>query len=301
VQEKGKSMKAIAGPPTNVQTFSWQWQDRPVEIVYETYGRGVPVLLLPAFSTVSTRQEMAGIAQKLASQFQVIVPDFPGFGSSSRPKLDYNPDLLSRFLQDFCNYLNSSPMNVVAAGHASGYAMQLGASQPGIWSKIVLVAPTWRGPLPTMGAKPEVAKAVREVVRSPILGQFLYFLNTQPAFLKLMYRRHVFNDPTHLTQDFIRQKWEVTHQNGARFAPAAFVTGNLDPVTTRTDFLAWFQPLPAPTMVIIPEQAPPKSLAEMEAIAELPKVETLRLSGSLGLHEEYAQKVGEAIARFLAN
>ncbi|PSB04032.1 alpha/beta fold hydrolase [Merismopedia glauca] len=296
-------MQAIAShptPPTNVQTFSWQWQDRLVEVVYETFGRGLPVLLLPAFSTVSTRQEMAGIAQKLASQFQVIIPDFPGFGASSRPKLDYNPDLLSQFLRDFCNYLGSEPINVVSAGHASGYAMQLGSSQPGIWSTIILVAPTWRGPLPTMGAKPEVAKVVRDVVRSPILGQFLYFLNTQPSFLKLMYSRHVFNDPSHLTDDFIQQKWQVTHQNGARYAPAAFVTGNLDPARSREEFLAWFQPLPAPTMVIIPEQAPPKSLAEMETIAELPGVESVRLSGSLGLHEEYAQEVGEAIAQFLS-
>jgi pimeloyl-ACP methyl ester carboxylesterase len=294
-------MQAIANSSfnTKVQTFSWQYQNQPVEVVYETFGTGIPVLLLPAFSTVSTRQEMAGIAQVLASQFQVIIPDFPGFGASDRLKLDYSPSLFEHFLRYFRKYLGLETINVVTAGHASGYAMQLASKESGVWSKIALVAPTWRGPLPTMGAKPEIAKLVRDVVRSPILGQFLYFLNTQPSFLKLMYRRHVFNDPTHLTDDFIQQKWQVTHQNGARYAPAAFVTGNLDPARTRAEFLAWFQPLPAPIMVIIPEQAPPKSLAEMEAIAALPGVESVRFSGSLGLHEEYAQQVGEAIAQFM--
>jgi len=39
---------------------------------------------------------------------------------------------------------------VVAAGPL-GYVMHLAAGLPQAWSRVVLVAPTWRGPLPTMG------------------------------------------------------------------------------------------------------------------------------------------------------
>jgi len=56
------------------QKFLWNYEGQ-WKIVYETLGKGPPVLLLPAFSTVSTRAEMRGVAEKLASQFQVIAVD----------------------------------------------------------------------------------------------------------------------------------------------------------------------------------------------------------------------------------
>jgi hypothetical protein len=52
-------------------------------------------------------------------------------------------------------------------------------------------------------------------------------------------------------------------------------------------------------MVVIGEQAPPKSKAEMEALAELPAVQVKRLPGTLGMHEEYATEIAAAITPFL--
>jgi hypothetical protein len=136
-------------------------------------------------------------------------------------------------------------------------------------------------------------------MRSPLLGQALYKLNTVPSFLSLMYRRHVYTNMEKLTPEFIQQKYQITQRPGARFAPAAFVTGALDPAHSRTDFLHNFQSLSVPLLLVISEQAPSGSKAEMEAIAELPNVQTHRLPGSLGLHEEYAAEVGAIALPFL--
>jgi pimeloyl-ACP methyl ester carboxylesterase len=258
------------------------------------------MLLLPAFSTVSTREEMRGLAEQLAPRFQVLAIDWLGFGQSARPGLDYQRSLYHQLLQDFVREVFDAPVAVVAAGHAAGYVMQWAAQNPLVWSKIVLVAPTWRGPLPTMGAPASVAEIVRGLVRSPLIGQALYKLNTTPSFLTWMYRRHVYADATKLTPEFIDRKHQITQQPGARFAPAAFVTGALDPATNREEFLAWFQGLSVPVMVVIGEQAPPKSRAEMEALAELPAVQVNRLPGTLGMHEECAAEVAEAALSFLS-
>lgn len=282
-----------------VREFSWSWQGRPLKMVYETLGQGTPVLLLPAFSTVSTRGEMAELAKFLSPHFQAVVIDWIGFGASSRLPLDYRPELYQQLLKDFVNSTFETPIIVVAAGHAAGYAMQLAATQPQAFSKIVLVAPTWRGSLPTMGVNKQVAGTVRQAVRSPLLGQALYKVNTTPGFLRYMYGSHVYADKTRLTDDFIQQKWQITQQPGARFAPAAFVTGNLDPVQQRQDFLNWFQSLSIPVLVVIGEQSPPKSRAEMEALAHLPGVQARTLPGSLGLHEEYASQLAEVVLSFL--
>jgi pimeloyl-ACP methyl ester carboxylesterase len=281
----------------SAQTYEWHYAGQVYTITYEVRGQGAPVLLLPAFSTVSTREEMRGIAEELASEFQVYALDWLGFGESARPKLDYRRELFHQLLQDFVQATFTEPIAVVAAGHAAGYVMRIAQQQP--WSRIVLVAPTWRGPLPTMGADPQVGAAVRGMVRSPLLGHFLYKLNTAPAFLKFMYQRHVYTDQSKLTPDFIQHKYEITQRSGARFAPVAFVTGNLDPAKDRAEFLSWFQALATPVMVIIGEQAPNGSKAEMEALADLPIVQIKRFSGSLGLHEEYASEIVKEVLPFL--
>ncbi|MEM6254403.1 MAG: alpha/beta hydrolase [Cyanobacteria bacterium P01_D01_bin.156] len=279
----------------SIATYSWQWQGQPITVTYETLGTGQPILLLPAFSTVSSRAELTTLASQLASHYQVTVLDWPGFGDSDRLRLAYQPSLYQQFLRDFVAAQFSQPIPVIAAGHAAGYVLAMADA----WSKIALVAPTWKGPLAVMGAPETMRSSVRELVRFPVVGSFLYWLNTRPGFLKWMYRRHVFVDETQLTPDYIDQRYQGTQKSGARYAPAAFVTGGLDPVSTREEFLAYFQSLTMPVMVIVGEQAPPSSKAEMEAVAALPQVQSVALPGTLGMAEEYGQDVAKTVLSFL--
>lgn len=289
-------MQSLGG---TVESYPWRYQDRIFVLRYETFGTGEPVLLLPAFSTVSTRQEMTRIAQVLASQFQVIALDWLGFGDSARPALRYDRALYCQLLQDFVRDRVEHPIAIIAAGHAAGYALHQAQTQPDSCTKLMLIAPTWKGPLRAMGAPRSVAAGVRNLVRSPLLGQMLYGLNTQPAFLKWMYQRHVYADTAKLTPNFIQHKHHITQQPGSRFAPAAFVTGGLDPMGDRAEWLQVGQSLTLPTKVILAEQAPPQSKAEMEALAALPQIQSQTLPGSLGLHEEYGTEVGAIAMAFL--
>lgn len=284
----------------SVQTYLWQWQGQTITVTYETLGEGEPVLLLPAFSTVSNRAELTDLAQGVATQFQVIALDWPGFGESDRLPLDYRASLYIQFLQDFITATFEVPVRIIAAGHAAGYVLHLAAQTSVTCRQLVLIAPTWRGPLSVMGTPAALRKGVRELVRSPLIGQALYALNTQPGFLKWMYRRHVFVDESRLTPQYIGRRYDSTQQPGARFAPAAFVTGGLDPVKSREEFLAYFEQLSCPVMVVVAEQAPSASKAEMEAMASLPNVLSTTLQGSLGLAEEYGTKVAEVVLPFLS-
>ncbi|WP_253188292.1 alpha/beta hydrolase [Leptolyngbya sp. 'hensonii'] len=270
-----------------MQTYRWNWKGKPVQITYEILGEGQPILLLPAFSTVSSRTEMRGLAELLATEYQVFALDWPGFGQSDRPALQYKPAFYQGFLRDFVQATFSAPVVVIAAGHAAGYVMKLAQQQPPLWSWVVLVAPTWRGPLPTaMGEHRRIYRSLQFLVNLPFVGQFLYLLNTFPGLLYLMYRRHVYASAKKVTRSLIWRKWQTTQRWGARFASVAFVTGALDPVRQRDDFMAYFQPLPVPVLVAIGEQTPPKSRREMEFLAHFSGAQVCRLPGSLGLHEE---------------
>ncbi|NEP54260.1 MAG: alpha/beta hydrolase [Moorea sp. SIO3C2] len=280
--------------------YNWNWQDKQYQVVYETIGAGNPVLLLPAFSTVSSRTEMKGIANLLATNYHVTVLDWLGFGESQCPPVDYNPVLFQQLLADFVNSVfNNSSIIVIAAGHASGYALKFAQDHPDSISKLILVAPTWKGPLRAMGLPDGVRNGVKNLVRSPWLGQSLYYLNTTPSFLRLMYKRHVYVDETKLTPEFIAQKHKITSKDGGRYAPAAFVTGAIDPVANREEFLQLLDSVAMPLLMILAENAPPKSKAEMIAMAELEQVQTVRLAGTLGISEEYHEAVTAVIEDFI--
>lgn len=283
---------------TSIHRYAWHWNNQTFSIAYDTIGQGCPILLLPAFSTVSSRSELQGIANRLAHRYQVTTLDWLGFGEADHPALEYNPVLFHQLLQDFVQDTFSQPIAIAAAGHAAGYALQL-AQQPQTCSKLVLMAPTWRGPLPTMGVNSFLRSLVCQLVRSPLLGQALYQANTTNWFLRLMYGRHVYVDQTRLTPEFIAHKRRITQQPGARFAPAAFVTGMLDPVNDRQTFLNLIHLVQVPILVLIAEQAPLSSKAEMCALISLPNVTAQTLPGTLGLYEEYSEQVADAMLSFL--
>ena len=278
--------------------YIWHYLGTEYQVVYETVGQGDPVLLLPALSTVSSRAEMKGIANLLAKRYRVTVLDWLGFGESPCPPVNYSPALLQQLLEDFVKSVFNRPVILIAAGHASGYALKLARDNRDLVSQVILVAPTWQGPLRVMGLPSGFRNGVKNLVRSPWLGQTLYYLNTTPSFLRLMYKRHVYTDETKLTPEFIAQKHQITDKNGARYAPAAFVTGALDPVTNREEFLHLLSSVSIPVSIVIAKDAPPKSKAEMEAMTES-KMPTVRLPGTLGIHEEYPEAVTEAIQSFL--
>jgi pimeloyl-ACP methyl ester carboxylesterase len=293
------SNKIHSGIGGKSDRHNWNFSGKQYQVIYETIGQGNPVLILPAFSTVSSRTEMKGIAQILANHYQVTVLDWLGFGESECPPVDYSPILFQQLLQDFVAAVFNSPIILIAAGHASGYAVKLAKDVPDIVSKLILIAPTWQGPLRVMGLPDEIRNGVKNLVRSPLLGQTLYYLNTTPSFLRLMYKRHVYVDETKLTPEFIAQKQQITSKKGARYAPAAFVTGAIDPVTKREEFLQLLSSISIPVLIILAENAPPKSKTEMEAMAELEQVQTVRLPGTLGIYEEFPEAVTEAMKKFL--
>jgi pimeloyl-ACP methyl ester carboxylesterase len=260
------------------------------------------VLLLPAFSTVSSREEMRPLAERLAAQgCRCTLVDWPGFGDSTRGRLSYGPRLYRHFLADFADAVTPKGVAVVAAGHAASYALALARDRPGVWSRAVLLAPTWRGPLPTaMGEHTKAYAWARRLVGAPVIGEALYRLNTLRPVIGLMYRRHVYSEASRVTPLFVAKKQDVARRPGARFGSAAFVTGQLDPVSDRAAFLALFDASPVPILVLCGDATPPRSKAEMVVLAGRSGIDLRWMPGALGLHEEGAQTIADTIIDFVS-
>ncbi len=288
-------------PKIRTRQIHWSWQGRELSLGVDEAGSGASVLLLPALSSISTRCEMHPLMKLLATRAHVIAPDWPGFGDQPRPPIAWTPEALSSFLDQFVHEEASALHGTVAAGHAASYALQLAAQKSDVLGRLVLVAPTWRGPLPTMaGGNRAFFSTIRRAVGLPIIGPVLYRLNVNPFVVRMMVAGHVYSDHRALSGEQERDKQLAIRASGARFGSAAFVTGALDRVDSREAFLDLARRAGQRILVAYGAETPPKSRAEMEALTTLTTVQVfVSPRGKLGIHEEYPAAIAPVVMEFL--
>ena len=257
-----------AVPPDHIV---WNWNGHAIRVGTDRLGMG-PTVLLPALSSISTRREMWLLQERLAPSFATVAIDWPGFGDEPRPAIQWRPNAYVAFLRYVLTEVVPQPFATVAVGHAASYALAAGATAPSSTGLLCLIAPTWRGPLPTiMGGKRRLGERVARVGDLPVLGPLLYRLNVNPPVVRMMARGHVYVDPDWLQGERLAQKLRVVRATGARHASIRFVTGMLDLITSRSDFLEAARRFKEPILVLYGAATPRRSKAEMQALSDSPK------------------------------
>jgi pimeloyl-ACP methyl ester carboxylesterase len=281
--------------------LEWNWRGETVRLGTDASGTGPQVLLLPALSSISTRHEMRPLQERLARRYSTLSVDWPGFGDAARPQVDWRPEAYSAFLSFLLREVIPRPHAIVAAGHAAGYVLKHAGDAP--QARLVLLAPTWRGPLPTaMGGQRPWFERLCRLVDLPVAGPAIYRLNVNPFVVRRMGAGHVYSDLAFLNEARLSEKLAVTRAPGARFASARFVTGRLDPLASRDEFLDLARRAAAPILVVYGAETPPRSRAEMEALAALPGIRSVRLPrGKLAVHEEFPDATADAVDAFLGD
>jgi len=286
----------------DTRTIEWNWRGKTIRLGVDASGSGPQVLLLPALSSISSRREMRALQERLAPRYSTLAVDWPGFGENARPPLDWTPEAYAAFLTFILSSIMARPHAIIAAGHAATYVLAHVADASPPKPRLVLIAPTWRGPLPTMlgGHRPFFDRLCR-LVDYPIGGPLIYWLNVNRFVVRYMGAGHVYADPAFLDGERLRQKLAVVRAPGARFASVRFVTGRLDPLASREAFLDLARRAATPILLLYGAGTPPKSRAEMEALAAVPGIRTVRLPrGKLSVHEEFLDATADAIGPFLA-
>lgn len=128
------------------------------------------------------------------------------------------------------------------------------------------------------------------------------YLVSSPKNIRMQYLTHVYSDADNVTPAVVESRTALTQRDGARFAPAAFLTGLLDPALTREEFLSMFAKLEGklPVLVLSTLKAPRRSRAEMEALEGAKGVtEFQKVSGALLPQEEFPKDVAASLTSFL--
>jgi pimeloyl-ACP methyl ester carboxylesterase len=285
------------------ERLTWHYDGATIELGADWSGQGPLVLLLPALSSISTRREMRPLQERLCASYRAVSIDWPGFGDRPRARHDGRPAIYLDFLSYLTDKVLPPVHTVIAAGHAATFTLLHACVHPGSFKQLVLVAPTWRGPLPTMmnGRRP-VFDHICRMVDLPVMGPLLYRLNVNRLVIRYMAAAHVYTYAAWLHGERLREKLAVIRPRGARFSSVRFVTGKLDPLATRTEFLDLARRSPVPMLMLYGAQTPSRSRSEMEALPSVPGIHSVMLPlGKLSVHEEFPDLVVEAIEPFLSD
>jgi pimeloyl-ACP methyl ester carboxylesterase len=203
--------------PGDQQGYRW----RGFDIAYTEAGdpEDPDLVLLHGINAAASNHEFHTVFETLAEEYHVIAPDLPGYGHSDRPPLLYSASLLTTFVRDFLDD-ESESATVVASSLTGAYA-SLVAGDTDI-EELVLVCPTDS----SMGGR-NVAR--RSLLRAPLLGEALFNLVVSKPSIRHFHEDHGYYDMDNLADEVVDYEWTSGHQPGARFAPASFVSGFLDP------------------------------------------------------------------------
>lgn len=203
--------------------YAW----RHGEVVFQRLGEGTPVVLLHAFGPGHSADEWRHVAELLAQDHQVFVPDLLGWGRSEKPSLAYDGELYIRLITDFLQDVVGGARTVlVAAGLPAAYAVQVAIDRPELVRALALVVPLGidRG-----DDEPDMKDAVvNRLLRLPVLGTSALNLFTSRSGIASYLRRDAFGNEELVDERAIDQHYRASHQPGAHNALAAYLSGYLN-------------------------------------------------------------------------
>ncbi|MFC7045470.1 alpha/beta fold hydrolase [Halobacteriaceae archaeon GCM10025711] len=218
-----RSLAATAGPlPPALAGREHTYRWRGFDVSYTEVGEpdAPDVLLLHGIHAAASAQEFDRIVDALAEDYHVVAPDLPGFGRSDRPAVTYTAELYRSFVADFAAEVTDRP-TVIASSLTGAYAVSAARQDPDLFDRLVLVCPT-----ANTGAR---RPGLRSLFRTPVVGTALFNLLTSKPSLRWFNGRDAYFSANGFDEATVDYQWRTAHQQNARFAPASFVGGFLDP------------------------------------------------------------------------
>ena len=284
-------LKARAGDLENpVPGVERAYRWRGIETTYTVAGdpNDPDLLLCHGVYTGASGYEFEPVFERLAENYHVYAVDLPGFGRSERPPLLYSPSLYAEFVRDFADDVTDEP--IVVASSLTGAFVAEAAGETDV-EHLVLICPTDE----TVPERPWL----RTLIRTPVLGTTLYNLLASKPSIRRFYDRDGYYDVDSLEPEEVAYTWDSAHQPGARYAPASFAAGTLDP---EFDLATELAALETPTTLVWGRDAELVPLRDGRDLAEAADLELVVIDYATQLpHAEHPAEFVEYLTAELVH
>jgi pimeloyl-ACP methyl ester carboxylesterase len=259
------------------------WSSPAGDVFSKVAGQGEPLLLVHGIHAAASAYEMRKIMPALAAEREVHALDLLGFGLSERPARRYAPELYIELLAGYLREVVGRPADIIASSLSAAYAIAVADRYPELTRRLTLICPTG---LEQRNSGPNPAqRLLRLAFAAPTLGPALFNgLASRASIRYYLTRRTYFNDD-YVTPEMIDAYYDTAHQPGARWAPAAFVCGELD-----HDVHAAWARLTQPVLIVWGRQARLAPAAHADAFIRLRPTAKLSIFERAGMlpHDEHA-------------
>jgi pimeloyl-ACP methyl ester carboxylesterase len=205
-----------------VRYYRWSGGD----LAYSVAGEGEPLLLVHGVYAGASSFEFRKNFQELSKSFRVYALDLLGCGMSGRPSRRYEPEDIAVQLEDFVREEIGDSAHLVASSLTAALVMPAAVRSPRLFKKLVLICPTGYGTLDRPSGR--LGDVIHGLFLAPVFGSSLYHAIVSRWGIRYYLGRMAYHDADLVTDELVEDYHKVSHQIGARYFPAAFVSGKLN-------------------------------------------------------------------------
>jgi len=206
--------------------FSWKHG----KIFYKESGignSGMPILLVHSIGAGVSSFMWRKNFDSLSQSFRVYALDLLGFGFSDKPPAaPYAADLYVELISDFIREVVGGRANVIASSLSASYVVLVADEHPELVNALILNAPAGYD---SHTSRPGMAGAAfYGLLQSPVLGTSFYNVMASERSIRDYAKRTLFYDYRRVTDRLVANLYATSHQAGAQYAIAAFLSGYLN-------------------------------------------------------------------------
>ncbi len=280
-------------PQLPAEPRMWRWRFGQVAVYEAGHPDMPPLVMLHGHNAAASAAEMRRPFERLSERFHVYAPDLLGYGLSDRPDIEYTPQLYVEFVEDLIREVVEQPTALVASSLSAAHAIEAAYLNPEWVKSLVLICPTGVKSLLKESAG---GKALERFFKLPVVGLGAFYGIASHPSIRYFLESKTYFDATLVTDRLVESYYRTSHVPGARYAPAAFVSGKLYWDASE----AWSR-LEQPVLIVWGKQAgytPPSDGVAFVALNPSVEMEEIGAAGSLP-HDEQPEQFANIVGSWL--
>ncbi len=206
------------------ETRYYRW--RGGDLAYTVAGEGEPLLMVHGIYAGASSLEFRKNFEELSGSFRVYALDLLGCGMSERPGRRYGPEDVTSQVEDFAREEIGGQAHLVASSLSAALVVPAAVRSPRLFKKLVLICPTGYGTLDRPSGR--LGDAVYGLFLAPVIGDTLYHAVVSRPGIRYYLKNIAYHDRGLVTEELVEDYYRTGHGSGARYFPAAFVSGKLN-------------------------------------------------------------------------
>jgi len=218
--------RSIGEPPSRLggETRYYRWKGG--DLAYSVAGEGEPLLLVHGVYAGASSSEFRKNFEELSRSFRVYALDLLGCGMSEKLGRRYESEDVTSQVEDFVREEIGGSAHLVASSLSAALVVPAAVRSPRLFKKLILICPTGHGILDRPSGR--LGDVIYGLFLAPVLGDTLYHTIVSRWGIRYYLRSIAYHDGRLVTGELVEDYYRTSHQPGARYFPAAFVSGKLN-------------------------------------------------------------------------